>query len=655
VQKKNILIVGVVIVGLILVIRLFFLQILNKEYKINAENNALLYETRYPARGVIYDRTGKTLVGNRTTYDIMVTPMDIQPFDTLDFCQTFKVDYKIVRKKLRNYRINKRKIGYQTFTFIKQVSGADYSLFAEKAYKFPGFYAISRTARSYPFNAGANLFGYISEVDSAFLSKHPDYKRGDYVGVTGMEKSYEDVLRGKKGYNIFVRDSRNRIRSSFDNGKYDVEAVPGKDLISSIDGELQEYGELLMQNKVGSVVAIEPSTGEILAIVSSPGITIAQLSNMRKHYREIADDPYKPMFNRSAMAAYPPGSVFKIVNGLIGLQDGVITPASKFPCNGGYYFPGGKMGCHHHASPLDFKLAVCMSCNAYFAHVYRAIITNPKYNPISVAFNHWRDAVMRFGFGKKLGSDFPAELAGTLPTTKTYDKIHGKGRWNSFNILSLAIGQGEIGTTPLHLANLAAIIANRGYYYVPHLVKNAPDSLRAKAFSVRHYVGIDTMHFATAIEGMHLAANGGPGGTARIAHIDGIDLCGKTGTAQNPHGKDNASFICFAPRNHPKIAVAVYIENAGFGGTWAAPVASLMVEKYLNRTVKRKDLEEKIIKTNTKQFVPVRRKLIPGQYIVKTDSTGKKYYVRLINQANTKKHPANCKNGCNTKTVGRKK
>ena len=608
--KRRIFITGIIIAGVLIALRLFYLQIIDNKYKISADNNALLYEVRYPARGIIYDRNGKTLVGNTTMYDIMVTPADITPFDTADFCATFNIDYKTVRRKLKNFRENKRKIGFQSFTFIKQVSSDNYSLFAEKAYKFPGFYATSRTARNYPLNAGANLFGYISEVGPSFLEKHPEYQRGDYHGITGLERSYEEVLKGTKGYNIFLRDVHNRIRSSFENGKYDKSAIPGKDLVCSIDGELQAYGEMIMKNKVGSIVAIEPETGEILAIISSPEISVAQLADMRHHYKEVIEDPYKPMFNRAVMSSYPPGSVFKIVNGLIALQDKVIVPSTEYSCSSGYYFTGGKMGCHRHRSPLNFPDAVMMSCNSYFAHAFRALITNPKFTSISDSFEHWREAVMKFGFGKKLGSDFPSELQGNIPTTKVYDKIHGKGKWNSFNILSLAIGQGEIGTTPLHLANLAAIIANRGYYYVPHLVKNAPDTARSNKFKLRHLVGIDTANFSPAIEGMYYAVNCAPGagGTARGARIEGITLCGKTGTAQNPHGEDNSSFICFAPRNHPKIAVAAYIENAGFGGTWAAPIASLVVEKYLTGEVKRKELEQRMMNANLKQYVPIKVK-----------------------------------------------
>lgn len=608
-EKKNILVAGLIAVGAILIFQLFNLQILNQEYKITASNNAFKYETRYPVRGLILDRNRNILVSNKTTYDILVTPLEVKPFDTADFCRIFSLDREIVARQLKEFRQNRRRYGYQSLPFVKQVSEIEYSIFSEKAYKFPGFSALPRTARSYPFNAGANLFGYISEADTAYLRRHPEYRRGDYVGQTGLEQSYESVLKGKKGYSIFLRDVHNRIQSSFADGEYDVDAVPGQDIVTTIDGSLQQYGEQLMQNKVGSLVAIEPSTGEILALISSPGIDIDKLAHINKYYSEIISDPLKPMFNRAVMSAYPPGSVFKLVNGLIGLQDGVITPESRFSCEQGYYYgTSSRLGCHVHPSPLDFTHAIMMSCNAYFCHVFRAILENRAYKNTAEAFTHWREMVQSFGFGEKLGSDFPAELGGTLPTVSTYDKLHGKGRWRALSVISLSIGQGEIGATPLHLANLAAIMANRGFYYIPHLVKNAPDSTLSARYGERHYTLVDTVHFHKAVEGMYMAVNSAPGqgGTASRARVDGLDICGKTGTAQNPHGKDHSVFICFAPRDNPRIAVAAYVENAGFGGTWAAPIASLLVEKYLNGEVEREELETYILDADLRANVPGR-------------------------------------------------
>ena len=609
-ERKNILIAGVVIVGLLLIIQLFNLQILNEEYKITAENNAYKYITSYPVRGLILDRDNNILVGNKNTYDILITPIEVKAFDTLALCKIFSLEIETVREKLKEYRKNRRKIGYQTITFIKQVPSAQYSVFAEQAYKFPGFSGLPRTSRNYPFNAGANLFGYLTEVDNNFLSKNPDYKRGDYVGASGLEQAYEDVLKGQKGYSILLRDVHNRIQSSFADGKYDVDAIPGKDIVATIDGHLQQYGEELMQNKVGSLVAIEPETGEILAIVSSPGIDIEKLANINKYYQEIINDPYKPMFNRAVMSAYPPGSVFKLVNGLIGLQEGVITPQTRYSCNMGYaYSSTRKLGCHAHPSPLDLTHSIMMSCNAYYCNVFKAIIENKRYPNIYDSFNHWREMVESFGFGRKLGSDFPAELGGTLPTTATYDRIHGKNRWKALSMISLSIGQGEIGATPLHLANLAATIANRGFYYIPHLVKDSPDTTIDSRFKERQYTMVNPEYFKDVIDGMYLAVNAPPGsgGTAARARVDGLEICGKTGTAQNPHGKDHAVFICFAPKENPKIAVAAYIENAGFGGTWAAPIASLLVEKYINGTISREELEKEVIGWNLMQNVKVKK------------------------------------------------
>ena len=598
-DKKTILTAGAIAVALIYIVQLFNLQILDEEYKINASNNAFRYDIRYPARGLILDRNGKILVGNESAYDIMITPLEVKGLDTVDLCSIFNLDINEVRAKLKEYHRDRRRIGYQSIPFVKQVPGWQYTLFLEKSYKFPGFSGVSRTIRNYPFNAGANLFGYISEVDTAFLNKNSDYRRGDYVGRTGIERSYEHILKGKKGYNIFLRDVHNKVKASFSDGQYDLDAIPGKSITSSIDGELQQYGELLMSNKVGSLVAIEPSTGEILTLVSSPGIDIDKLAHINKFFGEISADPLKPMFNRAVMSPYPPGSVFKLVNALIGLEEGVLNHDTRYSCAGRY--PVGRgVGCHPHPSPTDLTQSIYMSCNTYYCYVFRNIIDNPKYSSVAAGFNRWKELVESFGFGNRLNTDFHAEQGGTLPTTDTYDRIHGKNRWSSLSIISLAIGQGEIGTTPLHLANLAATIANRGHYFTPHIVKGSPDTLINSSFSEKIFTKVKPKHFLEVIDGMYLAVNSPPGSgaTARIAAVKGLDICGKTGTSQNPHGKDHSVFICFAPKDNPKIAVAAYIENAGFGATWAAPIASLLVEKYLNQKVDRKDLEAYVIQGN---------------------------------------------------------
>lgn len=601
INRKNKLLIGLVTVAAVLVGKLFYIQCINGEYKVNADNNSMVYDYIYPPRGVIYDRNGEILVGNKVCYDILVTPKEVQEFDTLALANALCIPDSLVRSKMEYYRKNRKSIGFRTLPFLKQVSSEVYMRFAEEEYRYPGFSSQVRSVREYPFNAGGNLLGYISEVGADDIKKHPEYKSGDYIGKTGLEAAREADLRGEKGYHIYLRDSRNRVQSSYMNGEHDKPAMPGHDIITTIDAHLQQYGQQLMEGKTGSVVAIEPSTGEILAMVSSPGIDVEVLSDIGKYYGEIAKNPRKPMFNRTVMASYPPGSVFKLVNGLIGLQEGVLVPSNSYPCNGGYaYSSSRKLGCHAHSSPLAFRDAIATSCNGYFCYVLRNVLENKKYGSIQEAFDVWREYVLSFGFGHKLGSDFPSELGGNIPTSNFYDRIYRK-RWKFPTIVSLSIGQGEIGATPLQIANLAAIMANRGYYYIPHLVKDSEGIEIDPKYHERQYTKVDTTHFAVAVEGMYMAVNGGgsAGGTAFRAAIPGLDVCGKTGTAQNPHGKDNSVFICFAPKDNPKIAVAAYVENAGFGATWALPVASLMLEKYLNGEIceERKPMEDRMLQT----------------------------------------------------------
>lgn len=602
INRRNKLLIGLAAAAVILLARLFYIQIINDEYKKDASNNSMVYATIYPPRGVVYDRNGEILVGNAVCYDILVTPRDVKQLDTVALAAALDTSVAYVRSKMNYYRTYRSRIGYQTQTFLKQIPPETYQKFAEQEYLFPGFRAQMRSIREYPFNAGGNLLGYISEVDADYIKKHPEYKSGDYVGRTGLEAAMEDSLKGEKGYHIFLRDSRNRLQDAYQDGREDKAAIPGKDIVSTIDAHLQQYGQRLMEGKVGSVVAIEPSTGEILAMVSSPGIDVDVLSDIGKHYGEIARNPRKPMFNRTVMASYPPGSVFKLVNGLIGLQEGVLKPSYSYPCNGGYYYSGNhKLGCHAHSSPLQFKDAIATSCNGYFCYVMRNILENKAYSSTAEALDAWRDYVMSFGFGHKLGSDFPSELGGNIPSAKYYNRVYGTGRWRFQTVVSLSIGQGEIGATPLQIANLAAIMANRGFYYIPHIVKDSDGVTIDSRFHERQYTKVDTSYFKVAAEGMYMAVNGGgsAGMTARAAAIPGLDVCGKTGTAQNPHGKDNSVFICFAPKDNPKIAVAAYVENAGFGATWALPVASLMLEMYLNGEIsaQRKYLEDRLLTT----------------------------------------------------------
>ncbi len=592
-RRHTIIIIGLAVSAAILIVRLFYIQIIDSRYKRDALNNSIVYETIYPPRGVIYDRNGEVLVQNKATYSILVTPREITGLDTLALASLLEVDPDFVREKLSEYRQYRTRIGFKTLTFLKHVDEDVFMRFVEMEFRFPGFHGQIRTERDYPFNAGGNLLGYVSEADADFLKTHPDYKAGDNVGRTGLEAARESELRGEKGYHIYVRDSRNRVLKRYNDGADDKLAVPGKDIHTTIDAHLQQYGQQLMEGRKGSLIAIEPATGEILALVSSPGIDVKMLSDMGAYYDSLSRDPGKPLFNRTVQASYPPGSVFKLVNGLVGLQEGVLTPRNEYPCDRGFrYTPTRKLGCHSHRSPLNFTEAIRMSCNAYFCFVFRNILENPRFGSTDEAFDEWETYIRRFGFGDKLGTDYPGELGGNVPTSAHYDKIYGKGHWKFSSVVSLSIGQGELGATPLQIANLAATMANRGYWYTPHMIR---DSL---SLWERHETMIGQRNYDYAIAGMYQAVNmsAGEGATASLARVQGLDICGKTGTAQNPHGADHSVFICFAPKDNPQIAVAAYVENGGWGGSTAAPLASLLVEKYLSGEISpsRKWLEEYI-------------------------------------------------------------
>ena len=601
-NRSTKLLIGLAVVLLVLFGRLFYVQILNQSYKTDADNNSMTREMIYPPRGVIYDRNGKLLVGNKICYDILVTPREVAEFDTLSLASVLDTTADFIRERMAYYHKYRTKIGWRTQTFLKMVSADTYMRFAEEQFLYPGFKAQVRSLREYPFNAGGNLLGYISEVSPEFLEDHPDYRAGDYYGRTGLEAARETDLRGSKGWHIYQRDARGRQTAPYHDGDFDVEAVPGKDITTTIDAWLQQYGQRLMAGKKGSLVAIEPSTGEILTMVSSPGIDVDVLADFGRHYSKLSQNKHKPLYNRAVSASYPPGSVFKLVNGLVGLEDGVLKPWMQYPCYNGYVYTssGRKLGCHTHRSPLNLEDAVMMSCNGYFCYVFKNILENPEYESTEEAFTHWREMVMSFGFGRKLGSDFPSELSGNVPSAAFYNRYYRKGHWRFQTVVSLSIGQGEILTTPLQIANLAAIMANRGYYYIPHVVKSSGDVEIDPKYYEKQYTMVDTTYFPVVVKGMWKAVNAlGEGGTANVAYVPGLNICGKTGTAQNPHGKDNSVFICFAPMDNPKIAVAAYIENAGFGASWACPIASLLVEKYLRGEISegRKDLERRVIST----------------------------------------------------------
>ena len=604
-NRESKLLIGLGAAVGILLIKLFNIQIIDDKYKMDAANNSMVYTTIYPTRGIIYDRNGKILVGNQVAYDLMVTPREVTEFDTLALARVLEVTPDFIRTKMKEYTKNRKSIGWQSVVMLRKLPQETYMRFSEIAYRFPGFKGQARSIREYPYNAGGNLLGYVSEVDKKYLERHPgEYKAGDYAGKTGLEAAREKELRGEKGHTIWLRNSRNRIESRYKDGEMDKEAVPGKNIVTTIDAELQNYGQKLMRNKVGSLVAIEPSTGEILAMVSSPGINVDILSDIGKHYSKIAKNPYKPMFNRAVQAPYPPGSVFKLVNALIALQEGIITPRTEYPCSMGYHFGNGKykVGCHNHDSPVDLDFSIMTSCNAYYCYVVRELLENGKYGNVGESLDKWREYVASFGFGHKLGSDFPAELGGFIPTSEYYDRYYGKKRWKATAVISMAIGQGEIGCTPLHLANLCATIANRGHYYIPHIVKDSEGVEIDPKYHEKNYTLVDTVHFHKIINGMYKAVNSdfGSGATASIAAVPGLEICGKTGTAQNPHGDDHSVFACFAPRENPKIAVVAYIENGGFGASYAAPIASLLTEMYLNHEIspERKDLEHRMTSAN---------------------------------------------------------
>ena len=584
-------------IGLILVARLVYVQLLADKYILSANNNVLRYITQYPARGLIFDRHGELLVYNEAAYDLMVTPRQVKNLDTAELCRLLGIDREsfIERmKKARKYSV------YRPSIFESQITRENYGYIEEILYRFPGFFVQPRTLRKYSMPIAAHTMGYIGEVSQEMIDKNPYYRSGDYIGISGIEKSYEEILRGKKGMKIRVVDVFNRDMGSFQNGQYDTSASAGTNLYSSIDAELQAYGELLMSNKKGSVVAIEPSTGEILCIVSSPSydpnLLVGRIRN--NNYTALSKDTINvPLFNRALMAMYPPGSTFKLVNALVGQQEGVLFPSTLYGCGGGFSLGRGKqVGCHAHWGPLNLSQSIQYSCNTYYCKVFKSIIDNKKYHTTKEGYTAWRNHVMSFGLGKKLGIDLPGELNGNIPSTGYYDRYHGKDRWRALTVISLAIGQGEIGITPIQLANLTATIANRGFYYTPHIIRAiaSPDSLNLE-YQTRHLTSIDPSYYDIVVDGMEMVVEAG---TAANAKMDSVVLCGKTGTAQNPQGKNHSIFICFAPKDHPKIAISVVVENAGWGATWAAPIASLMIEKYLTGEVKRKDVEASMIQCN---------------------------------------------------------
>jgi penicillin-binding protein 2 len=587
-EQRKLIITGVfILVGLIFIGKLFYLQIIDDSYILSAQNNVIRIITQYPARGLIYDRNGKLMVYNEAAFDLMVIPSQVKSFDTTEFCQLIGLEKSDVKDRLvkaRNYSMRKASI------FEKQISKESYSFFKEKLYKFPGFYVQARTLRFYPSRIAAHTLGYIGEADRSIIEGNPYYKSGDYIGISGLESTYEEVLRGQKGVKRVMVDVFGREKGSFQEGRFDSTAVKGRDIYITLDADLQAYGERLMANKKGSIVAIEPSTGEILVLVSSPSydpnLLVGRIRST--NYEVLAKDSLEPLFNRALSATYPPGSTFKLINAMTALQIGVSNPSTSYSCQGPVTVP---IKCsHYHPNPLNMYGAIEQSCNPYFWKTFSSIMNSRK--DIHDAFNIWREHVTSFGFGNRFGTDLFNESRGFIPKPEYFDKYYGKTGWRAMTIRSLSIGQGEILATPLQIANFAAIVANRGFFYAPHLMRSIGDSLPDPELREKRTTTITPANVEVIVEGMYRVFESG---TARYYKIQDLALCGKTGTAENPHGKDHSVFLAFGPKDNPKIAIAVVVENSGFGATWAAPIATLIMEKYLTGEIKRPDVEERMI------------------------------------------------------------
>lgn len=592
VYRKIIVIGAFVVVGFIYLARLFYIQVLDDSYVSSADNQALRYVTKYPARGIIYDRNHEILVLNQAAYDLMIVPRQVGEIDTHAFCTLLEMTKEDF---IQNFDKANQYSRYRSSIFKKQMTADEYSRVAERLYQYPGFYGQKRSLRIYPDSIAAHVLGYIGEVSQANLDKDTFYRSGDFIGISGLEKQYERELRGIRGREVLMVDVHNTVQGKFEEGRLDVEAVAGQNLTSTIDLHLQKYGEQLMRNKKGSIVAIEPSSGEVLVMLSSPTYDPNLLVGVKraKNYKLLSEnDSLDPLFNRALMAKYPPGSIFKIIQSLIGLELGVITENTGITCN------KALVGCHNHPNASNLREAIQMSCNPYYHQVFKRIINQGKSNNYfedsAIGLEIWNNRVRAFGFGEKLGLDLPSLKAGSVPDVAFYDRLYGTRRWAFSTIYSLSIGQGELEVVPLQMANLTATIANRGYYITPHLIKGLTGSVDSNFVWERHDTDINPDHYIPIIDAMNWVVER-PGGTARRARIEGIKVCGKTGTAENPHGKDHSVFIAFAPMDDPKIAIAVYVENSGFGGEWAAPIASLMIERYLTGSISDSLKEERIL------------------------------------------------------------
>ena len=591
-SNRQFVVIGIfVLIGVVYLLKLFSLQVLDKRWMTDADNNVLRFVTQYPARGKVFDRNGELLVYNEAVYDLMVVPGQIADMDTAEFCRLLDISRETFDERITKARSYSR---IKASIFMSQIPKEDYAHIGEILYRFPGFFFQTRTLRHYPNSIAAHTLGDIGEVDKTQLEADPYYKQGDYVGKSGIEKFYEKELRGIKGMKVIMVDVHNQEKGSYMDGMLDSLPSPGKDLYLGLDAELQAYGERLMHGKIGSIVAIEPKTGQILAFVSSPtydpNLLVGRVRGA--NFQALMMDPQKPLINRAVSGTYPPGSTFKMVNGLIALQSGSITPATQFRCNGPATTP---IKCtHHHGSSPDLANAIENSCNPYFYEAFKTTINNPKFGNIKDGYEYWYKMTHKLGLGQKFDTDIPYEKTGNIPTREFYDKMY-RGSWNSVTIRSLGIGQGEILVTPLQLANIAATIANEGYYYPPHLIRCFGDSTAIpEKMTTRVETGIEQRHFKVIKAGMKSVFEGSHG-TARGSKIPGITAGGKTGTAQNPHGDNHSIFIAFAPVEDPQIALSIIIENGGYGSTWAAPIASLMMEKYIRGSTERPAVEKRMM------------------------------------------------------------
>ena len=600
-MRKALFPILIVLAASVIVIRIFYLQIVNDSFKLESDNNAIKIKYDYPERGYIYDRNGKLLVANQPSYDIMVIPRDIKKIDTLEFCELLDIPKEDFVKIMTKAKVFSPRL---PSVFLSQLNKREFAAFQEKIRKFEGFYFQKRSLRDYQVSYGANIFGFITQANEKLIAKNPYYNSGDLIGKQGVEESYENILRGVKGVKYFQKDKFNREIGSIKGGKYDTIAVQGEDINLTIDAELQKYGEELMINKRGGIVAIEPKTGEILSLVTAPSYDPSILVGRQrsKNYTLLYRDSIaKPLYDRGLLAEYPPGSPFKILTGLVGLQEGVINEQTTFMCHHGFsYAPGRFMKCHGFG-PHQLHNGIALSCNAYFGNVYLYIIG--KYSNTPFAVDTWSNHVKSFGLGQFMGYDLPTGKKGKVPTSKTYKKMYPGWGYSGKTIVSNAIGQGEVLMTPIQLANMMATVANEGYYYTPHIIKKIEGEKIDPKFTTKHLTTIDKKYFKPMISGLFDVYNLG---TASSVRVEGIDICGKTGTAENfakINGKrtqleDHSIFIAFAPKDNPKIAIAVMIENGGYGATIAGPIASLMIEKYLRKKITRKDLEIRILATS---------------------------------------------------------